>query len=89
MRTNCAPLDVDLFLFRYERDFMKSLSGENHADISEPFNSTSRGLDDLLTIGNIYFEHMFDWIYPAELQLNKANSSDSEAPFFGYEFISI
>ena len=25
---------------------------------------------------------MVDQIYPAELQLNKANSSDTEAPFF-------
>ena len=24
---------------------------------------------------------MVNWIYPAELQLNKANSSDTEAPF--------
>ena len=34
-------------------------------------------LDDLLNIDNIYFEHMVDRIYPAELQLNKANSSDT------------
>ena len=27
--TNCAPLVADLFLFCYERDFMKSLSREN------------------------------------------------------------
>ena len=26
IRTNCAPLDVDLFLFCYERDFITSLS---------------------------------------------------------------
>ena len=26
MGTNCAPLVADLFLFCYERDFMKSLS---------------------------------------------------------------
>ena len=26
MRTNCAPLVADLFLFCYERDFMTSLS---------------------------------------------------------------
>ena len=45
------------------------------------FNSTSRYLDDLLNINNIYFEHMVDRIYPAELQLNKDNSSDTEAPF--------
>ena len=58
-----------------------SLSRENQADIIEAFNSSSRYLIDLLNIDNIYFEHMVDWIYPAELQLNKANSSDTEAPF--------
>ena len=35
MGTNCAPLVADLFLFCYERDFMKSLSRENQADIIE------------------------------------------------------
>ena len=54
--TNCAPLVADLFLFCYERDFMKSLSRENQADIIEAFNSTLRYLDDLLNIDNIYFD---------------------------------
>ena len=81
MGTNCAPLVADLFLFCYERDFMKSLSPENQAVIIEAFNSTSRYLDDLLNIDNIYFEQMVNRIYPAELQLNKANSSDTEMPF--------
>ena len=80
MGAYCASLVADLFLFCYERDFMKSLSRENQADIIEAFNSTSRYLDHLLNIDNIYFEHMVDRIYPAELQLNKANSSDTEAP---------
>ena len=61
---------------------MKPLSRENRADMIEAFNSPSRYLDDLLNIDNIYFEHMVDRIYPAELQLNKANSSDTEVPFF-------
>ena len=60
---------------------MKSLSGENQADIIEAFSSTSRYLDDLLNIDNIYFHQIVDRIYPTELQLNKANSSDTEAPF--------
>ena len=38
-------------------------------------------LDDLLNIDNPYFEQMVDQIYPTELQLNKANSSDTEALF--------
>ena len=37
--------------------------------------------DDLLNIDNPYFEQMVGQIYPTELQLNKANSSDTEAPF--------
>ena len=80
MGTNCAPLVADLFLF-YERDFMLSLSYNNQTDIIEAFNSTSRYLDDLLNIDNPYFEQMVGQIYPTEHQLNKANSSDTEAPF--------
>ena len=38
-------------------------------------------LDDLLNIDNPYFESMVNRIYPPELQLNKANTSDTEAPF--------
>ena len=82
MGTNCAPLVADLFLFCYERDFMKDLSNDNHVDIIKAFNSTSRYLDGLLNIDNPYFEGMVNQIYPPELQLNKAHTSYTEAPFF-------
>ena len=81
MGTNCAPLVADLFLFCHERDFMLSLSDKIQSDVVEAFNSTSRYLDDLLNIDIPYFEQMVGQIYPLELQLNKANSSDTEAPF--------
>ena len=81
MSTNCAPLVSDLFLFCYERHFMLSLSDNNQADVIEAFNSTSRYLDDFLNIDNPYFEQMVGQIYPTELQLNKVNSSETEAPF--------
>ena len=81
MGTNCAPLVVDLFLFCYERDFMTSISGVKQAEIIESFKSTSRYLDDLLNIDNPYFDGMVNRSYPPELQLNKANTSDTEAPF--------
>ena len=42
MGTNCAPLVADLFLFCFERDFMKYLSNDNHADIIKAFNATPR-----------------------------------------------
>ena len=81
MGTNCDPLVADLFLFCYERDLMLSLSDNNQTNIIEAIKSTSRYLDDLLNIDNPYFEQMVGQIYPTELQLNKANSSDTEAPF--------
>ena len=80
MGTNCAPLVADLFLFCYERDFMMSLS-DKQADVIDAFNTTSRYLDDILNINNVYFENMVSQIYPSELQLNKANASDTEAAF--------
>lgn len=60
---------------------MLSLSDQNLNDIIEAFNSTSRYLDDLLKIDNPNFEGLVNPIYPFELQLNKANNSDVEAPF--------
>ena len=81
MGTNCAPLVADLFLFCYERDIMTTLYVDNQADIIKTFNSTSRYLDDLLNIDNPYFEGMVNQIYPPELQLNKANTSDTDVPF--------
>ena len=63
---------------------MKNLSSDNQADVIKAFNLTSRYLDDLLNIDNPYFEGMVNQIYPPELQLNKANTSDTEAPFWIY-----
>ena len=81
MGTNCAPLVADFFLLCYERDFMMSLSDDRQADIIDAFNTTSRYLDDILDINNFYFDTMVSQVYPSELQLNKANTSDTEATF--------
>ena len=77
MGTNCAPLVTDLFLFRYERDFILSLSKDNKSGVIEAFNSTSRYLDDLLNIDNYYFDSMVNRTYPSDLRLNKTNVSDT------------
>ena len=63
-------LVADLFLLCYERDFMISLSDDKQADVIDAFNTTSRYLDDILNIKNVYFDNMISQIYPSELQLN-------------------
>ena len=57
------------------------LSDDKQADAINAFNTTSRYLDDILNINNIYFDNMVSHIYPSELQLNKANTSGTEAAF--------
>ena len=44
--------------------------------IIDAFNTTSRYLDDILNINNVYLSNI-----PSELQLNKASTSDTEAAF--------
>ena len=80
MSTNCYPLVADLFFFCYERDFMMSLSEEKQSKVIETSILTSRYWDDLLNIDNKYFDGLISQIYPSEDQLNKANSSETEAP---------
>ena len=61
---------------------MMSLSDDKQADVIGAFNTTSRYLDDFLNVDNVYFDNMFSQICPSELQLNKANTSDTKATFF-------
>ena len=73
---------------------MTSLSDVKQAEIIEAFNSTSRYMDELLNIDNPYLEDMVNRIDPPELQLNKAITFDTEAPFLdlhlsiSYGFVS-
>ena len=81
MGTNCTPLVADLFLYCSERDFIDSLNNHNQADVIEEFNSILRYLDDILNIENLYIKGTVNQIYPPELQLKKAKTTDTEAPF--------
>ena len=49
MGTDCAPLVVDLFLFSYEFEFMKSLI-QTDLSVAAKFSNTCRYIDDLLTL---------------------------------------
>ena len=69
MGTYCAPL------------VLMSLSDEKQADVIDALNTTFRYLDDIFNINNVYFDNMVSQIYPSELQLNKANTSDNEVAF--------
>ena len=62
-------------------DYLNHDNQAELADVIEVLNSTSGYLDDLLNIDYPYLEGMVNQINPPELLLNKANTTDTEAPF--------
>ena len=57
---------------------MSNLHKSKQCDLIDMFKDTSRYLDDIFTIDNPEFEKHIPDIYPTELQLNEANTSDKE-----------
>ena len=55
---------------------MPHLHKSERCDLIDVFNDTSQYLYGIFTIDNPEFEKHTPDIYPTELQLNKANSSD-------------
>ena len=60
---------------------MMSLSDDKQTDIIAAFKTTSRNSDDILNTNNVYFDNMVSQIYPSELQLDKASTSDTIVAF--------
>ena len=58
-----------------------SLSDDKQPDVIDAYNTTSRYLDNISNINNVYFDNMVSHIYPSELQLNRANTSDTKVAF--------
>ena len=60
---------------------MMSLPDDKQADIIDAFYTTFKYLEDIFNIDNVYFDTMISQIYPSELQLNKAYTSDTDSAF--------
>ena len=65
-----APVSLIRYLFLQQ---IQILHKSKRHDLIDMFNDTSRYLDDIFTIDNPEFEKYIPDIYPAKLQLNKAN----------------
>ena len=61
---------------------MSNLQKSKRFDFVDKFNDTSRDLDDIFTIDNHEFAEYIADIYPREIQLNEANTSDKDKSFF-------
>jgi hypothetical protein len=75
MGTIYAPLLEDLFLYSYELDFIQKLLHEKKKFLAVAFISTSRYIDDVLSINNV------DSIYPNELKIKDITECFTSASY--------
>ena len=79
MGTNAASFIANLYLFKYEYDFVMKLSRNNYADACN-LRYMSRYIDDLTSLNdNSYFMTNYKTIYPASLELKHVNQNNKQA----------
>ena len=67
MRTNCALLLADLFLYSYENEFLDKLIKEGKRKLARKFSLSYCYTDDLISFSNKRFKEFICDIYPKEL----------------------
>ena len=87
MGTNCAPLLADLFLYTYENEFLNNMMRSGHRRFARSFNLCYRHTDDLIVFNNKTFWDYLKEIYPSQLTVEKANTSDHQADYLNPTFI--
>ena len=81
IKTNCAPLLADLFLYYYEADFMQELLRKKDKKLAISFNSTFRYIDDVLSLNNSKFGDYVERIYPIELEIKDTTDTVKSASY--------
>ena len=86
IRTNCGPLLADLFLYSYESEFLDNMIRGGHRKLVRSFNLCYRYIDDLIVFNNKKFGDYVKEIYPSQLTVEKANTSDDLANYLDLTF---
>ena len=87
VRTNCAPLLADLFLYSYENEFLDNMIKRGHRRLAGSFNLCYRYIDDLIIFNNNKFMDYLRELYPSQLTVEKCNKSDHLAGYLDLTFI--
>ena len=87
IRTNCAPLLADLFLYSYENEFLDNMIRSGHRRLARLFSLCKRYTDDLIIFNNKKFLEYLKEIYPFQLTVEKSNKSDHLADYPDLTFI--
>ena len=82
VRTDCAPLLADLFVYSYENEFLDNMIRSGHRRFARSFNLCYRYADDLIVFNNNKFLD-----YLKEIYLSQMNNSDHLADYLDLTFI--
>ena len=83
----CPLAIADLFLYSYEREFLDNMIRGGHRKLTRSFNLCYRYIDDLIVFNNKKFGDYVKEIYPFQLTVEKANTSDNLANCLDLTFI--
>ena len=83
----CPPLVADLFLYNYESKFFDNMIRSGHRKLARSFNLCYRYPDDLIVFNNKKFGDYVKEIYPSQLTVEKANTSDDLANYLDLTFV--
>ena len=86
MRTNCAPLLADLFLYSSENEFLDKLIKEGKRNLARKFNLSYFYIDDLISFNDKRFKEFISDIYPKELAISETTESTSVASYLDLLF---
>ena len=87
MGMNCAPLLADLFLYSYESEFLDNMIRGGHRKHARSFNLCYRYIDDLTIFNKEKIGDYIKEMYPSQLTVEKANTSDDLANYLDLTFI--
>ena len=85
--SNGNGLLTDLFLYSYESEFLDNMIRGRHRKLARSFNLCCRYIDDLIVFNNKKFGDYVKEIYPSQLTVEKANTSDDPANCLDLTFI--
>ena len=87
MGMNCTPLLADLFLYSYESECLDNMIRGGHRKLARSFNLCYQYTDDLIVFNNKKFGDYVKEIYPSQLTVENANTSDDLANYLDLTFI--
>jgi hypothetical protein len=79
--TNSAPLLADLFPHAYEVDFIQWLLKNKERKLGQPFNSSLRYIDGVLSLNDSRFGDYLHRIYPNELEVKDITDTQKSASY--------